>query len=61
MKKFPSLLAVIGAWLCAFGLVSFGLAAFLFSSLWAIVVEEDTSIYTLAFLLANLVAFCRVT
>lgn len=61
MKNFPSLLAVIGAWLCVAGFVPFGIAAFIASSVYAIIVEEDTSIYTLLFFSANLVAAARIT
>ena len=61
MKNFPSLLAVIGAWLCAFGFIHLGIVAFLASSLYAIIAQEDTSIFTLAFLAANSVAFFRLT
>lgn len=62
MKNFPSLLAVIGAWLCAFGFVLPGIIAFLFSSAYAILVQEqeDTSVFTLAFFAANLFAFVRL-
>lgn len=61
MKQFPSLLAVVGAWLCAMGLVLPGIVAFLFSSLWAIFVHKDTGVYTYLFLAANVVAFIRLT
>lgn len=57
MKNFPSLLAVIGAWLCAFGFILPGLIAFIFASVYAIVVQEDINFYTLAFFAANLFAF----
>lgn len=61
MKNFPSLLAVVGAWLCAFGLVLPGIVAFLLSSLWAIFVQKDTGFFTLAFFAANVFAFVRLT
>jgi hypothetical protein len=60
MKNFPSLLAVIGAWLCATGFVLFGIIAFLCSSLVAIYINEDHSIFTFAFFAANIVAFFRL-
>jgi len=60
MKQFPSFLAVVGAWLCAMGFVLPGIIAFLASSAWAIFVEEDIGIYTLAFFAANCVAFWRL-
>ena len=60
MKNFPSLMAVIGAWLCAFGFVQFGIVAFLFSSIWAIIVQEDTSVFTMLFFAANIFAFWRI-
>ena len=60
MKQFPSLLAVIGAWLCATGFILPGIIAFLASSAWAVFVEEDTGFFTLAFFAANIVAFSRL-
>jgi hypothetical protein len=60
MKNFPSMLAVIGAWLCATGFYTVGIIAFLIGSLYSIIIDEDTSVYTLAFLGANIVAFYRV-
>lgn len=60
MKNFPSLMAVVGAWFCAFGFVQLGIVAFLISSIWAIIVQEDTSVFTMLFLSANIVAFWRI-
>lgn len=60
MKDFPSALAVIGAWLCACGFVLPGIIVFLAASLWAIYVHEDTSLFTLLFLAANIFAFFRM-
>lgn len=55
MKNFPSMLAAIGAWLCATGFFGFGIMAFLIGSLYSVIVEEHTGFYTLAFLGANIV------
>ncbi len=60
MNNFPSLLAVIGAWLCAVGLILPGIVAFLASSIVAIYINEDRSIFTFAFFAANIVAFIRL-
>ena len=60
MKNFPSLLAVIGAWLCAFGLILPGIAAFLMSSFVAVFVQNNTDKYTILFFAANIVAFFRL-
>lgn len=60
MNNFPSLLAVIGAWLCAVGLILPGIVAFLASSIVAIYINEDHSGFTLAFFAANIVAFFRL-
>ncbi len=60
MNNFPSLLAVIGAWLCAVGLILPGIVAFLASYIVAIYINEDHSIFTFAFLAANIVAFIRL-
>lgn len=60
MKHFPSLLAVLGAWLCAMGFSLPGIIAFLASSAWAVFVDKDISGYTLAFFAANSVAFTRL-
>ncbi len=60
MNNFPSLLAVIGAWLCAVGLILPGIVAFLASSIVAIYINEDHSWYALAFFAANIVAFFRL-
>lgn len=60
MKNFPSLLAVIGAWLCATGFFLPGIIAFLLSSAVAVFVQEDTGFYILAFFAANIVAFARL-
>jgi len=60
MNNFPSLLAVIGAWLCATGLIPPGIVAFLASSIVAIYINEDHSIFTFAFFAANIVAFFRL-
>lgn len=60
MKNFPSLLAVIGAWLCAVGFVLPGIIAFLCSSIVAIYINEDHSGLTLAFFAANIFSFFRL-
>lgn len=60
MKNFPSLLAVIGAWLCASGFILPGIVAFLFSSLWAIFVDGESSFYTALFFGANIFGFLRL-
>lgn len=60
MKNFPSLLAVIGAWLCATGLILPGIVAFLCSSIVAIYINEDHSGLTLAFFAANIFSFFRL-
>jgi hypothetical protein len=60
MKNFPSMLAVLGAWLCATGFFGFGIMAFLISSVYSVIVDEDTGFYTFAFLGANIVALFRV-
>jgi hypothetical protein len=60
MRNFPNMLAVIGAWLCATGLYLPGIVTFMISSIWSIIVDEDTSLYTLAFFGANIVAFFRI-
>jgi hypothetical protein len=60
MKNFPGLLAVAGAWFCALGFVLPGIMCFLASSFWSVFCDDDCSVYSLAFLCANLVAFFRV-
>ncbi len=60
MKNFPSLSAVIGAWLCATGFVLPGIVAFLIGSIVAIYINEDHSGFTLAFFAANIFSFFRL-
>jgi hypothetical protein len=60
MKNFPSLLAVIGAWLCAAGFVLAGVLAFILSSMVSILVQGATDRYTVLFFAANVVAFFRL-
>ena len=60
MKNFPGTLAVIGAWLCASGFVLAGVIVFLFSSLVAIFINEQSDWRTVLFLCANMFAFIRL-
>jgi len=58
--KIDLILFLLGAWLCALGFPAYGVPFFLFGSLWAIIMNEDTSAFTLMFCLANIVALLRV-
>ncbi len=58
--KFDLVLFLFGAWACALGFPVWGVPLFMFGSLWAIIVNEDTSGFTLLFCLANIVALLRV-
>jgi hypothetical protein len=60
MKNFPSVLAVVGAWLCSLGFVLPGILAFMLSSIWAIFVLDDVNVWSVAFFTANIVAFLRM-
>jgi hypothetical protein len=61
MKNFPSLLAVVGAWLCATGFILPGIIGFIIGSLYAIFIIKDTGWFTILFFSANVFAFFRLT
>jgi hypothetical protein len=58
--KIDLILFLLGAWACALGFPMYGVPLFTFGSLAAIIVNEDTSGFTLMFCLANVVALLRV-
>ena len=58
--KYDLIFFLLGAWACALGFPMYGVPLFTFGSFWAIIVNEDTSGFSLLFCLANIVALLRI-